>query len=735
MKCIATVISILIALAAEAQDNKQKDTSKNIRDKVLNEVTVTAIKNHIETAPGKTIINVQATGITAGKNVIDLLKQSPGITVDIQGNISMSGKEGVLVMIDGKQTYITSGPELAEYLKGITADEVSQIELITQPSAQYDASGNAGIINIKTKKLRRQGFNGTATTSYEQNFYHYNTNTLLLNFRKNKTNWYTNFNYNNGTNAILWLQHSRYFDKAGNTLFTSDAVAKPIETYGRSNAKLGADYNYSDKITAGFFASGAYHTNTSHLVNTTNSASPTNGDAYISTRRTTDINIRQNAAANAYLKYAIGKQEELNVNVDYISNAKELLQDLSTETLANGVALPDPLLLDNYIAYLMKVFSIKADHNVTLRSGIKIESGAKYSSTLIDNDANYTKYAGNSWVYDSDRTNHFIYDENITALYVNSSKKLGEKLEGQLGLRTELANISGQQKASGDIFRRRLPAPFPTVYIAYKPDSSNTLELNYGRRVERPRYYSLNPFNYYSFWNTYERGNPYLLPQYSHNVELRHNYKNTLNTNLQLSYVTNVITSILVTDLSTQTAYGTSTNMASSKIASLTSSYNVRPISWWDITISVNAVYGSYSGVLSNIATTRDGYAYSGYVYNQFTAGKWNAELLVNYAGPNTQSLLTTMRPNIYSSLGVSRKVAHDSCTVRLDISDPLKINHLGWVDQQPGYYHTGDFRMNSRSCTIAITYNFGKNTIQKNRSYNVPRRSKKNVTACISVT
>ena len=719
MKLIFTVAATaLTTLTVSAQT----DTSK---ERTLDEVSVKAVKKPIETAPGKTIVNIQSTGTTAGKNVLDLLRQSPGVMVDMQSNISMTGKEGVLVMVDGRQTYM-SGTDLAEYLKGITADEVTLIELITQPSAHYDVSGNAGIINIKTKKLRRHGFNGSATTSYEQNRYHDNTNTLLLNYRKNKTNWYTNLNYNDGKNGFQWMQRARNYDAAGNTLLTLDAIAKPIEQYYRSNYKLGADHTYSNKLTTGFFINGAYHTNTSHLQNTTFTDNPIIATSTTSTRRTTDYTTRNNGAANAYLKYTLNKNEELNINGDYIVNTKTLLQDLTTETVLNGSQLPDQLTLNDHISYVMKVLSLKADHSVTLRSGIKLESRVKHSSTVIDNDARCNSYTGGRWAHDNDRTNHFIYRESITAFYSNASKALGENWNVQMGLRSELANINGLQKANGDYFERRLASFFPTAYISYKPDNNNSLELNYGRRVERPRYYSLNPFNYYTFWNTYERGNPYLLPQYSHNIELKHNYKSVWNTVLQLSYVTDVITSILISDISTQTAYGTSINTASSKIASLTVSYNNQPAKWWDMMISAYGTYAAYAGILNNVATNREGYGYNIYANNQFTVGRWIAELQVNYSGKSTISLLTTQNPNIHTSIGVSRKVLHDSCIVRIGFEDPFKIYQLGWIDEQPGYYHSGSFKMNSRNCTFAVTYNFGKNNDQKKRSYSAPDEAKR---------
>jgi outer membrane receptor for ferrienterochelin and colicin len=199
----------LTAITSYAQEKKTDTTIAKERN--LGEVTVKATKSAIETAPGKTIVNVQAMPGVAGKNVLDMLRNMPGVTVDGKGNITMTGKDGVLVMIDSRPTYL-SGDELRDYLQGMTAEEVSQVEIMTQPPAHYDAEGNSGIINIKTRKTRRAGLNGSITGAFSKSKLYASNNTALVNYRKNKINIYARLNYINASGTVDWTQNYRFLD-------------------------------------------------------------------------------------------------------------------------------------------------------------------------------------------------------------------------------------------------------------------------------------------------------------------------------------------------------------------------------------------------------------------------------------------------------------------------------------------------------------------------------------------
>src|SRR6185503_14473894 len=211
----------------------------------LGGVSVNSKKPLIEQKPGKTVINVDASPTNAGLNVLELLEKSPGVSVDNDGNISLKGKQGVLILIDGKQTYM-SGADLANLLKNMPSSNLEQLEIMTNPPAKYDASGNSGIINIKTKKSVIKGMNGSINLGYTQGVYGRTNNGLNLNYRNNKVNLF------GGYNAGTWEGYNRLiidrnFYKNGVFNGSSDQVSRPHFEGVYHSIKAGADYYFSKK--------------------------------------------------------------------------------------------------------------------------------------------------------------------------------------------------------------------------------------------------------------------------------------------------------------------------------------------------------------------------------------------------------------------------------------------------------------------------------------------------------
>ncbi len=694
------------ASAATAQEAPKADTASKVH--ALNEVSVKAQKNALETAPGKTIINVQSMAGNTGKNLIDLLRKLPGISVDGQGNISMSGKQGVLVTIDGRQTYL-SGDDLKNYLQSITAEDVAQVELITQPSAHYDAEGNAGIVNIKMRKIKKQGFNGIATTAHTFSKIYGSFTTLLLNYRINKLNVYGSINYQDAKGTVDWKNDFRFTDAAGGALSTSAMKATPLEKFEKWNVRMGADYYYDTNTTIGIGVTGAYYANRMHsTINTTNNDAV--GGLTMMTRSTDESSLRRNGGINAYLKHSFSKTSELNINLDYLVFTRIMDQYLSTEATQGGIPQPDQLTLRSKLPINIQIWSAKADHSLTLASGMKIESGAKLSHVQVDNSGLYDTYTNGNWIYDNTRTNHFLYNENISALYVNATRKIGAsgKWEGQVGLRGELAQITGLQQATAEGFHREMPALFPTAYLSYTKNENNSFELNYGRRVERPHYSMLNPFNYYTFYNTYQRGNPGLLPQYSHNAELKHVYKGKFTTSLNYTLVTDNLSNIVVPDAGTQTTYGIPVNFGTTKMASLVLSYNGKPRKWWDLMVNTQASYSTYSGLVGSDAVTNAGPGIGIWMNNQFTLGKWMVDCWLNYNSNTVSSPVTKDLQNMFMNFGASRKWWHETLTVKLAVDDPFYIYRNAYESTQPGLYSNSQLRPNSRIATLSVSWNFG---------------------------
>ena len=230
----------------------------------MQEVTVTAKKPFIETKIDKTVVNVDASPTSAGSTALDILEKSPGITVDNDGNISLRGKQGVIVMMDGKQTYL-SATDLANLLRNMPASALDQIEIMTNPSSKYDASGNSGIINIKTKKGKNNGFNGSimlgATTSIykpDEAFYMIpkTQNSFNFNWRKNKINFFGNYNPNAFRGMNRLTLDSRFLDDNNNT--TGYNFTETRFKFGNNNhtLKLGLDWYADKKNIFGIVVSG-----------------------------------------------------------------------------------------------------------------------------------------------------------------------------------------------------------------------------------------------------------------------------------------------------------------------------------------------------------------------------------------------------------------------------------------------------------------------------------------------
>ncbi len=704
--------------AADALAQEQKtDTAR--KEQQIKEVVITQKKDAIETAPGKTIVNVQEMSGNAGKNILDVLRRMPGVSVDAQGNISLAGKNGVLIQVNGRPTYL-GGEELRDYLRGMTAEEVAQVELVTQPSAKYDAEGNAGIINLKLRKGRRAGLNGSLTVAGCRSLLESTHNSVLLNYRKGSANWFANINYVAGRNTVQWDQRSQIMDNMGNVTTRTSLHAAPVEFFDKPTIRTGADLNLSQHTTAGFSLMGAYYANQMHSPISFDVVDAA-GSVTENVRNTYEHSLRRNASANGYLKHTFADKGELEVNLDYLLFTKRLYQYLNTATTNNDIPVANPLIIRSRIPTKIAIHTASADYNRALGKADKLETGAKYIYVIVDNAGYFMQYANNTWSDDASRTNHFLYNEHISAAYANVTHKFSAKWDGQVGLRGENAVLRGLQTATGQRLERHLPSLFPTAYLRFVPDSSNSLELNYGRRVERPQYAQLNPFNYYTFYGAYQRGNPGLLPQYTHNMELSHRYKSRLSTSLQLSMVTNSLNYAAFLDSASKIAYGMPVNFKTDRLANLAVNYHFQPREWWEVTASVTGRYALFNGLFNGASVQKEGYGYMSWLYSNAKFGKWEADCYLSYNSPMVGSPFSTSVGVFYSNIGMSRKVLHDKGVLKLSVDDPFFLYRGGDTYAQPGYYSDNRLISNSRYVTLTFTYSFGGRAAMRERETKAP--------------
>ena len=684
------------------------------QDASLGEVTVTGKKPFMEMSLGKLTVNVEGSPTAAGANALELLRRLPGLTVGPAGAISMQGKQGVLVLIDERPTYL-SADQLAEYLKTITAAEIAQLELITQPGAKYDAAGNTGVINIKLRKSARQGINGNASASYAQGVYFAERSSLLLSYKKNRLGLTLTASDMQAKGFADWVERQYIVDPATAAVTGTTRIhSTPWERFGITTGRLAADYSLTERAAFGASFRATYHPNTSAGYIYSERNDRANGTTYNEATNPESF-IRKDVVANTYFSYKPGKASTLDVNADYLAYSNDAWQDVgSTDYNSLMQPLSAPFVLHSRQPSLINVASLKVDYTCALGTDIKLESGAKSSYVVTDNDARFSVLQAGQWRNDTARTNRFRYKEHISAAYAALAKSFSAKWDVRIGLRAEQTTATGMQYIHNTGFDRNYLSLFPTAFIGYKADTNNQFELNYGRRIDRPAYQLLNPFINYSFQYSYKVGNPYLLPQYTNSIELKHSYRNMLITAVSLSAAADVISDILVSDKATGRVYSTSANNAAGKTADAYVVFNKDVARFLSLNASAYAFYTRYSGVLAGSKVTRGGVGYSFHLSAQADCGKgWKTELNGYYNNDNVTSLIQAYGPQLYTSVGASKKI-RERLLVKLLFNDPFYLCRLKVYNELPGFRSDAVFRNATQQVVLELSYTFGKRSTQE---------------------
>jgi outer membrane receptor protein involved in Fe transport len=681
----------------------------------LKEVTISAQKPYVEQSLGKTTLNIAGSVAGKGSTAYDVLRKAPGVTIDLNGNISMQGKQGVLVMINEKQVYM-SGTELMEYLRSIPSDDINKLDLITQPSGKYDAEGNAGIINFALKKNRNEGMNGNVSSTVAYGFYPSTQNHASVHSKHGKLNLNTHAGYLLNTGFIQIKTKRSVTDEEGNPITDFNTGFGIVETLSDYVLRTGADYEFNDKTTAGISIAGVYHPNTEQ--DTTNSIITD----YVTNNTQHNIAIankgfiRKIAMGNAYLTHKMNDKNEIQVNTEYLyreHNAHlflmntnyDVAQQVSSEE-ANRMLRP----------FSIEVGNIKADYSGSLPKDVKLEAGVKSSLVTVDNDAQFDIYQ-NGWKKDLNRSNHFIYHENINAGYTNLAKELGEKWKLQLGLRVEQANINGVQTVNDERLSRHTLSLFPTAFAFHKFSDKHQVEVNYGRRIRRPTYNELNPFTEFYSQYSFATGNPQLRPTFSNNLELKHYYNNLITTTLSYSHSNDIVRDVLTNDPVTKATMEVPQNIGTSKIISASTAINLQIVPWWRLSGNTEAYYMHFDQNLDKEKENIDGWGYEYSIDSQLTMKNgWSAQVQM-YHNPYRRNYPYLHRYNPYYSVGVSKKILKDTTTVKAEISDPFYTNKGYIVSDMNNILNAADYKYNTRSFALTVAYSFGKSNNKSQRN------------------
>jgi len=678
----------------------------------LKEVSITGKKSYIEHKTDRTVVNVDALISNAGATALEVLEKSPGVLVDQNGGISLKGQQGVAIFIDDKPSYL-SGAALADYLRSLPSSSLQQIEIMTNPPAKYDAAGNAGVINIKTKKTQVKGFNLGLSLSIGQARYTRTNNSLNFNYRKNKLNLFGSMDYTVRNSYADVAIFRRYKNTQGETTgtFNQDTYNHRQGHGGRFT--IGADYYATPNTTYGIALTGLARypylpsTGTGNLLNAAGRL-----DSSVVSNNTEKGSFK-NTALNLNYTHEFKKDgPDVNANLDYLNYATTNKQDFDNETFLPNGALISQSSLNGSLPSNIKILSAKADYGHPLGNGIKLEAGLKASYTQTDNIANYFNTTNGNSTPDYDKTNHFNYKENINAAYLNLNKDF-KRLSIQAGLRLENTGSNGHQLGNvmkpDSAFNRNYTNLFPTFFMQYKLDTlgDNQIQLNYGRRIERPYYQDLNPFVTPFDKFTYYVGNPYLQPSFANKVELAYIFKNHITGTLSYSDTKND------TDETIQIVdgiyYSRPGNIGHKTVTSFSVDGDFEPTKWLSVNLNgevtrIHSRGNFYTGMLDTKGT---------FVYGQgilqFKLQKgFNLQLDGSYQSGITNAQFVTGGKGALNA-GASKNLS-PKVTLKFSVTDILytninrgAINNLYLTDAS--YTNHGG----TRSAQLTLSFRFGK--------------------------
>lgn len=689
--------------------------SLNAAPKKLQDVTVTSRKPMIEVKADKTIFNVENSINATGSNALELLQKSPGMQVDNNDNISMKGKTGVKVYVDGKMMQLNS-KDLAAYLRSINSNDIEAIEMISNPSAKYDASGNAGIINIRLKKNKKFGTNGSMTAGFEQGVTPKGNGSVNLNYRDKKVNLFSNVSGNIGR----YENDMNLYRIQRDTLYDQHAV-----NYNNNksiNIKTGADFFLDSRNTIGGLITTNFSTNDwTSTSNTDISYYPTN--AYQKTLKAfnTIPGNRSNIDANLNYRYADTSGKEINFDGDYgqfrgrgNSYQPNYYQDMNGNILSQVINR-------NYTPTNIDIYTAKVDVEMPKWKG-KLGFGAKFSYVKTDNTFDFFTDANGSPVKVLSRSNSFSYKENVNAAYVNYQRQFNPKWSLQAGLRAEQTNSEGiLTRADGLVqddnnVKRNYFDLFPSAALTWTVDKKNTLNLTYSRRIDRPTYQDLNPFENKLDELTYEKGNAFLRPQYTDNVELSHTFMYMITTSVGYSHVKDYST--MTTDTVKNATFVQQKNLATQQILTFSIGSPLPIKKWWNGYANFWYNYQMFKGMIGNNELKTSIPLFGAYMQHSFTLGNdYTAEASGWFNGPSIWGATWKTNAQGALDLGIQKMFLQKKATIKLSATD---IFHTAspWRAHSVfgGLNINGSGSWESQTFRVNFTYRFGSSQVKDAR-------------------
>lgn len=683
----------------------------------LSEVNIVASKPVLERKGDKLIFNIEATPSAAGLTGLEVLKKAPGVTVDHNENISLAGKGNVLVTIDGKQTYL-SGAEVVNLLKSMSSSEIESIEIVNNPGARYEANATGGIINIKTKKSRAEGFNGSLTIGAGYNKRIQSNNSVNLNYRKNFFNVFGSYDYNR------WpFQENLTIDRITPGLNSKQLYFsqrnKDTSAFASSNFKIGTDFFLTRSHTVGVLFKGNLNgfdqKGFSRIAIGDSFAQP---DSILQTP-SKNASDRKNFSYNINYKGVLDTAgQEITVDLDYST-----FDGTNNANFVNRFFLPDGSFFKNGQIYRnfapsdINIKALKGDYVLPLNKMLKLEAGIKFASVKSDNNFVFENDINGEWIQDNNRSNRFKYDEQVSAAYTILNITAG-KMSLQAGLRAERTKSTGNSVTINQLTERTYTDFFPSMTLSRNFDADHVASLSYSRKINRPNYQNLNPFIFYLDQYTYNEGNPNLKPEYSTNFEATYLLKQKYSVALGYSHTSDVITQILLQNEAKKSMYQTVLNLASNDIVSLTFNFPVKLCKWWNMTNNLVGYYKQIQALdLNGTDLNSKQFSASLYAQNNFTLSKqFSADASVYTSTPQIDGAFK-LKSMLSADAGLRYNFPNQNGNLKLGVGDIFHSQRGRVFSTLPGNVYNLVQWGTSSNVRLTFTYRFGKTTVKSERN------------------
>ncbi len=684
-----------------------------VAPKVSEAATVTGTKKKplIEVRADKMIFNVESSINAIGSNAFELLRKSPGVVIDKDDNLMLKGKNGVRIFLDGKLTPF-DGKDLAAFLKNINSADIESIELITNPSARYEAEGNAGIINIKLKKNKKLGYNGSINTGFAIGIHPKTNSALSMNYKKGDWNLFSNYSNNFGKNEMNFNFYRIQLD----SIF--DQKNKMFDLSKSHNFKAGADY-YADKnntfgvvLTGGFNGGGFESNSITPIYNKfTNVLGSTLTASNIQDLKRNNLNLNLN------YRYTDSTGIEAGVDFDRGSFDNEGNSFQTNQyRYQNNLLNPVYRIYNNITPTNIDINSLKFDLGIPYKKG-KLELGAKVATVKTKNASDFYNVVNSIKTIDAGLTNKFTYKENINALYANYNRPLSKKVTLQLGVRMENTNSEGVLTSNNpqptDVVKRSYTNLFPSGALSYNASMNHMWNFTYSRRIDRPGYQDLNPFEYKIDELSYMKGNPFLKPQYSNVVELTHTYKYRYNTTLSYTRTTDFTSQWI--DYDGYRSFVTNRNLAIQDVAGINFSAPVQFNKWWSLFANVGANYTKYNATLPSGAVLNTSVT-SGNLFaqNTFSLKKgYSVELSGFYQLPSIWGGTFKSIGLGGIDLGLQAPLFNNAANIRFSFTDVLKTLKFRGTSDFNGAYFDASGRWESQQFKMNFNWRFGNKQLK----------------------